>query len=88
MGKRYSFKQKLKHLAKQCAICGEDKYALLDVHRIRAGEKYDKFNAIPLCVLCHRKAHSGEIEIDRKYESTTGIVLHYFVNGEEIWKTI
>lgn len=89
MGRRLSFKQKLKLTSKSCYICEEDNYSLLDVHRILPGSeggKYSKFNSICLCCKCHRKCHSGDIVIDRKYNSSKGVILHYFEDGKEFWK--
>lgn len=74
----------------ECYFCGEEDYALLDSHRIVPGSeggKYTEMNMVTCCSNCHRRCHSGEIVIDRKYFSSTGKwVLHYFVNGEEKWK--
>ena len=91
MGKRLSFQQKVKRVHKQCQICGEDNYALLDAHRIVPGSeggKYRNMNTLCTCCKCHRRMHAGEIVVEGKYKSTGGEVLHYFENGQEIWKGI
>lgn len=72
---------------KQCYICEENKYELLDTHRLEAGGKYSNSNCVCLCSNCHRKHHSGLITIKRWYNSTNGKVLHYIdENGEEQFK--
>lgn len=89
MGKRISFQQLVKRSIGKCQICDENNYELLDVHRIIPGSeggKYTEHNVVCLCCKCHRKVHSGDIKIDRKYFSTKGFVLHYFEDNEEFWK--
>ena len=76
--------EKLIH--KQCIICDEDNYNVLDLHRIKFGGKYTKNNTVVLCCSCHRKVHSGQIVIDKKYNSTKGTVLHYFIGEKEYYK--
>ena len=76
-------------MEKECLICGEDNYNVLDVHRIEYGSQggtYTKRNTIVVCTTCHRRIHAGEIEIDGKYNSTKGLMVHYFVEGKEYWK--
>jgi len=88
MGKRLSRKQQIKKLDRKCQICKEDDYNLLDAHRIKPGAEggiYSDNNTTTLCCKCHRKVHSGQIVIEGKYQSTKGMVLHYFINGEEFW---
>jgi hypothetical protein len=89
MKKRYSKQQLFKLVAKKCRFCPEDKYELLDVHRIVAGAdggKYHEWNAVTCCSNCHRKCHCGEIKIDRYYNSTKGRILHYWRDGQEFWE--
>ncbi len=72
----------------QCKFCGETDYAVLDVHRIVPGEEggtYTEFNTVVACSNCHRKVHDGQIIIDRKYFSTGGWILHYWLEGVERW---
>lgn len=76
---------------KKCYFCGNDDYCTLDVHRILPGSeggKYTSFNSICACSNCHRKVHDGQIRIDRKYPSTKGWVLHYFMGDKEYWDEI
>lgn len=83
-------KQAAKHYAKKCYFCEVDDYACLNVHRIVPGEQdgiYSDFNTVVVCANDHARIHSGEIQIDRKYLSTSGKwVLHYWINGEEKWE--
>jgi len=80
-------KQQFKLIDKVCHFCGEDDYALLDVHRIIPGSeggKYTRHNTVTCCTLCHRKIHAGRIQVFRKYFSTKGYVVHYInEQGEE-----
>lgn len=88
MKKRYSKQQLCKLRAGKCRFCQEDSYELLDVHLIVPGSeggKYHDWNNVPCCSNCHRKCHSGEIKIDRYYNSTKGRVLHYWKDGQEFW---
>jgi hypothetical protein len=79
----------LKKVAKRCYFCGIDDYALLDVHRIVAGEdggKYTEINSLVVCSNCHRRIHDGQIKIDRKYYTTAGNhILHFWEGEEEKW---
>jgi hypothetical protein len=87
--KRYTKKQIKKLVQKNYFFCHEDNYALLDAHRIHEGCKggtYHELNMLCVCSNCHRRVHSGEIVIDRKYMSTKGIVVHYWRNGKEFWE--
>lgn len=89
MKKRLSFQQCRKRIEKACQLCGESNYDVLDVHRIvpaTEGGKYRKHNTLCICCHCHRRIHAGEIVIEGKYKSTGGEVVHFFDNGEEIWK--
>lgn len=69
-------KKTFKRRAKQCKICEEKKYELLDTHRIKEGGKYENTNCVCLCVKCHRKVSSGLIKTLGWKNSTSGIVLH------------
>lgn len=88
--KRYSKKQIRKRADGKCYFCGQDDYSLLDAHRIvegAKGGKYTDFNTLTVCALCHRKIHSGRIQILGRHYSTAGrYVLHYIEDGEEKWK--
>jgi hypothetical protein len=74
----------------KCHFCGIEDYAVLDCHRILAGEDggiYSDFNTVVVCSNCHRKVHSGQIKIDRKYFRSDGQwVLHYWLDDEEKWQ--
>jgi len=80
-------KKAFKESQKQCRLCGNDIYSTLDVHRITPGEddgKYHETNSICTCSNCHRRVHSGEIVIDRYYQSTSGKkMLRIIRNGKE-----
>lgn len=83
MGK-LSKQQLFKRIEKKCQICGEDKYELLDVHRIVPQSHYTEKGTVVLCVSCHRKCHTGLLEIIAKNYSTSGkYVITYIENGEE-----
>jgi hypothetical protein len=82
-------KQIRKKYIKKCFFCEEDNYNLLDAHRIIPGEqggKYHNLNILVTCANCHRRCHSGEIKVDRKYQSSAGIVVHFWQDGVEYWK--
>jgi len=80
-------KKAFKRRNKSCQICGEETYELLDTHRIIPGEKGGKYtnsNCVCLCTSCHRKHHSGLIDIKGWYSSTGGKLLLYIdEEGEE-----
>jgi hypothetical protein len=80
-------KKAFKKSQNKCRICGEEDYALLDVHRILEGKnggKYLRYNSVSLCANCHRRVHDGQIVIDKYYLSTSGEhVLRIIENGEE-----
>lgn len=87
--KRKVDKKAKKHFDKKCFFCDEDNYDLLDVHRIIPGEdggEYTEFNSLTVCANHHRLIHSGKIKIDRKYYSTKGNILHYWIDDVEYWK--
>lgn len=89
MGKVLPSKQVFKHVERECRLCGESDYALLDVHRIVPGEQggtYTIKNSVCLCCRCHRRVHAGQVVIEGKYSSTGGYVVHYFEDGQEFWK--
>lgn len=81
-------KKKWKKRYKQCAICEEDNYNLLDTHRIIWGGEYVLSNVLIVCSNCHRKIHAEEIEIIQKTKSTKGELLIYIEDGIEIIKEI
>ena len=80
-------KQFFKRTMKNCRLCGEEDYAVLDVHRIVPGEdggRYVENNVVCLCANCHRRIHDAkEIVIDRYYPSTAGYLLRIVENGVE-----
>lgn len=70
----------------RCMVCNEPDTDLLDVHRIKpgvSGGKYNRMNVSSLCVLCHRKVHTGKLEIDRYYMTTAGYKLRIVEDGAE-----
>lgn len=76
-------KKGYKKAVNKCAICKNDIYDVLDVHRIEEGGEYVSRNCVVLCANCHRLHHSGHLTIiDKKY-STGGWVIIYNINGEE-----
>ena len=81
-------KKGFKKNSKQCAVCGEENYLLHDIHRINEGEEYAIGNCVTLCVSCHRLHHTHQITIKEKRYSTSGWILIYEQNGEEIIKNI
>ena len=69
-----------KKFDKKCYFCEENRYELLDVHRISPGEndgEYTENNSLTCCSNCHRKIHAGIIKVFRKYLSSRGWILHY-----------
>lgn len=81
-------KKAKKHYDKKCYFCDESNYDLLDVHRIIPGEEgglYTEFNSLTVCANHHRLIHSGKIKIDKKYTSSRGVVLHYWLEDKEYW---
>ncbi len=70
-------KKAFKRRHRSCRICEEEKYELLDVHRIIAGGEYNNSNCVCLCTKCHRSHHSGLISIKGWYNSTAGKLLLY-----------
>lgn len=87
MRKPFISKQNFKRRYKRCAICHDDRYEILDVHRWRVegkdGGKYTSENSIVICTKCHRLIHSGVIRILGTYPSTKGDVVHYMNEKEE-----
>lgn len=88
--KRYSRQQIAKLFHKKCYFCEEEDYSILDAHRIIPGEKggtYHPHNILVICSNCHRKVHSGGLQILGKHPSSTGRwVIHYMEDGKEHWK--
>lgn len=88
--KRYTRQQIAKLSHGKCYFCEECDYDLLDAHRIVPGEKggtYHPHNILVLCSNCHRKTHSGALQILGKFMSTTGRwVIRYLEEGKEHWK--
>lgn len=72
----------------ECFVCKETKYELLDAHRIIEGGTYHPINVVTLCASCHRRVHCGEIKFDKKYPSTKGLMLHWWVAGQELWTPV
>lgn len=72
-----------KEMYRKCAICPEDNYPLLDVHRIFEGKEYSFGNCVVLCVKCHRLHHTNQLKIKEKRHSTAGYVLFWEKNGKE-----
>lgn len=74
----------------ECFFCGEKDYDLLDCHRIYEGADggtYHWLNSLTACSNCHRKCHSGRIQVHGRYLCTNGrYVVHYHEDGEEKWK--
>jgi len=69
---------------KPCRICKEETYELLDTHRIipeEKGGKYTNSNCVCICVSCHRKHHSGLIDIKGWFDSSVGKLLLYIDEG-------
>lgn len=72
----------------KCFFCAETCYASLQAHRILPGSRDGKYtwtNTLTVCASCHCKIHAGVIEIDRRYQSTQGPVLHCWIDGQERW---
>lgn len=78
-------KKNKKLVDKKCVFCDEKEYCKLDVHRIIPGGPYSQENTVVACVGCHRMIHADKIIIDKKYMSSQGTVLHYFINNEEFY---
>jgi len=86
-------KKHFKQTNKECYICKENKYELLDTHRWRKegkdGGKYSNDNCICVCVRCHRLIHSKKIQIIGVFNSTMGKLLNYIdSNGKECFNKI
>ncbi len=86
--KRYTRQQVKKHIDGECFVCKENKYELLDAHRIIEGGTYDYRNVVILCASCHRRVHCGEIKFDKKYNSTNGLLLHWWLSDREYWTPV
>lgn len=86
MKKKYTRQQCKKQYDKECFVCKESNYDLLDAHRIIEQGTYHPINVVTLCANCHRRAHAGVIQFVKKHLSTAGHhVLHWVKNGEELW---
>jgi hypothetical protein len=87
MKKKGINKQSFKRLYGKCAICDEDIYDVLDVHRITPGAKGGKYvegNSLVLCTKHHRLVHAGKIEISGIFLSSDGkVVMYVDEDGEE-----
>jgi len=73
--KRLVDKELLKRISGKCHLCPENRYVVLDVHRINSGSnggEYNASNVVVLCTICHRLVHDGQIVIDRWFSSTDG----------------
>ena len=87
-----SFQQTKKKKVGKCFFCDEDDYEVLDCHRILEGEnggKYNDFNTLIVCAVCHRKIHSGKMKILGKHKTTKGNtrIVHYIDENQiEQWK--
>ena len=78
MKRPFKNKKSFKLSQKKCYICEENKFELLDTHRIIPQKKYSYNNCICLCNRCHRLHHTGIIRIIGWKESSIGKILHYF----------
>ncbi len=72
----------------RCAICGESRYATLNVHRWKTegkdGGEYTEGNSVVLCNNHHNLVHAKEILILGTFESTNGKVIIFIdENGYE-----
>ena len=80
-------KKLIKRIERECSFCKEDLLDVLDCHRIKHGSdggKYTKGNIVVCCANCHRKCHSGNIQILGKHLSTSGrYVVHYLEDNIE-----
>lgn len=86
-------KKTFKKRNKQCQICGETEYKLLDVHRWKIegkdGGKYNSTNCLCICVKCHRLIHAKKIKIIGIFNSTAGKLLNYIdLSGKEQFNQI
>lgn len=81
-------RQQIKKLVdKVCYFCGEDRYEILDCHRIiegKDGGTYHPLNTLTICCNCHRKTHTGIIKILGKHLCSNGkYVVIYIEDGVE-----
>jgi hypothetical protein len=76
-------KKMKKRINKRCPFCGEDDYALLDLHRIRFGQEYSESNTLVCCSNCHRKIHNNIIRILAKRYCTSGSYLIHFIENDQ-----
>jgi len=82
-GRKRPGRKTVNKLSKGCYFCPERDVAVLDTHRIESGGVYQEWNELVLCATCHRRVTAGRIVVDRKLSSTKGIMLRFFVDGEE-----
>lgn len=71
-------------MKKKCDICGELSY--LDKHHIQSKSKCgtnEKYNLIRICPNCHRLIHVGDIIVEGKFMTTSGIVLFWHKKDQE-----
>lgn len=73
-------------LMDKCSICGDN---AIDTHHIKYQQDADKqgfiedfhknkrHNLVALCKECHKKEHSGELDISGYQHTSEGIVLEY-----------
>lgn len=49
---------------KLCAICGKGANAIHHIiGRANKGLRWDRMNALPVCLECHRKIHDGLVDV-------------------------
>jgi len=84
MKKPFISKKAFKRREKKCQFCNEERYELLDSHRIRYGQEYSNQNCVCVCTKCHRLIHNNKIKIIGWKYSTAGKLIHYIdEDGEE-----
>jgi 5-methylcytosine-specific restriction endonuclease McrA len=70
---------------KLCAICGKPAQAIHHiVSRTHKGLRWDKKNALPVCIECHRKIHDGLIDVYAYIP--TERVLYLEMNKQYVYK--
>lgn len=49
---------------KLCAICGKPAQAIHHIiGRTNKALRWDRVNALPVCLACHRKIHDGKVDV-------------------------